>query len=342
MNTITGLAMACALVIPASPAAAQGDIQEQVERIVSSALTIAADALDNLKDERAARNAGRDPQSGPGNVGRDPRSGPGDDRGPAYTEKFEKTIRLGRSGRLELRSYSGNVEVVGGSGDDVKITATKITHASSESAARAALSAMAIDVNERPGGVSIQAQPTRGRSISVDVNYVISVPAGASLELTTYSGDVTVRNMAGDIRLKSYSGDVVVRDGKPTDIDIDCTSGDVSLEQIEGERVQVHSLSGDIVYKGKLSKTGRYELRTNSGDVQVITDGGASFEVEARTFSGDVTSDFALKLGGTAASSFGNNNRGARRNNDIRGVVNDGGALLSLHSLSGDILISKR
>jgi hypothetical protein len=84
-------------------------------------------------------------------------------------------------------------------------------------------------------------------------------------------------------------------------------------------------------------------LSTNSGDVQVVTDGGASFELEARTFSGDVTSDFALKLGGTLPSSFaGGGNRGARRNNDIRGVANDGGALLTLHSFSGDILISKR
>jgi hypothetical protein len=329
MKTITGIVMTCALVIPASPAAAQGDIQNQVERIVSSALTIAADALDNLADDRAGRAQRQ-------------RGADRDDRGPAYTDKFEKTVRLGRNGRLELRSYSGDVEIVGGAGDEVKITATKIAHGSSEATARASMTAMAIEVNERPGAVSIQAQPTRGRSISVDVNYIISVPAGTSLDLTTYSGDVTTRNMTGDVRLKTYSGDVVVRDGKPTDIEIDCTSGDVSLEQVDSERVQVHALSGDIVYKGKLSKTGRYELRTNSGDVQVVTDGGASFELEARTFSGDVTSDFALKLGGNLSTSLTGNNRGARRNNDIRGIVNDGGAFLSLHSLSGDILISKR
>jgi DUF4097 and DUF4098 domain-containing protein YvlB len=127
-----------------------------------------------------------------------------------------------------------------------------------------------------------------------------------------------------------------------TGLEIDAKSGDVSIEQVDSDRVQVSSLSGDIVYKGKLSKSGRYELRTNSGDVQVVTDGGASFEVEARTFSGDVTSDFAMKLGSNLSSSLTGNNRGARRNNDIHGVVNDGGAFLSLHSLSGDILISKR
>jgi DUF4097 and DUF4098 domain-containing protein YvlB len=331
MKTITGILVTCALVIPASPAAAQGDIQDQVERIVSSALTIAADALDSVVEDRADRAARQ-------------RGGPGrDDRGPAYTEKFEKTVRLGRNGRLELLSYSGDVEIVGGSGEDVKVTATKSTHSGNEQAARAALSAMAIEINERPGAVAIQAKPTSGRSNSVEVNYVISVPAGTSLDLKTYSGDVTIRSMSGDIRLKSYSGDVVVREGKPASIDLDSVSGDVSLEQIDSERVKVNSLSGDVVFKGKLSKTGRYDLSTNSGDVQVVTDGGASFEVEARTFSGDVTSDFPLKLGGNFSSQLsGNNSRGARRNNDIRGIANDGGALLTLHSFSGDILISKR
>jgi hypothetical protein len=325
MKSITGILITYALVFPSAPAAAQGDLGRQVERIVSSALTLAADALDDLVDERDPRAA---------------RQRDRDDRGPEYTDKFEKTVKIGRNGRLELMNYSGDVEVTGSTGDDVRITATKVTHASSEQTARAALSAMMIDVTERPGVVTVSAQPTRGRSNGVEVNYVIAVPAGTSVELRTFSGDVTIRSVSGgDVRLKSYSGDVVVKDGKLTGVEIDCTSGDVAIEQVESDRIQVSSLSGDIVYKGKLSKSGRYELRSNSGDIQVVTDGGASFNVQAATFSGDVTSDFPMKLG--IPSSFAGG-RGARRNNDITGVVNDGGAQLSLHSLSGDILISKR
>jgi hypothetical protein len=322
MKTITGILISYALAVPAAPAAAQGDLEHQVQRIVSSALTLAADALDDAVAARAVRQRG-----------------PREDRGPEHTEKFEKTVRLGRNGRLELTNFSGDVEIAGGSGDDAKITATKVTHSNNEQTARAALSAMAIEVTERPGGAAIVAQPTRGRTNSVEVNYVISVPSGTSLDLKTYSGDVTIRNMTADVHLKSYSGDVVVRDGKPA-LDLESISGDVSIEQIESDRVKVNSISGDVILRGKLSKTGRYDLSTNSGDVQVITDGGASFELEARTFSGDVSSDFPLKLG-ALPSSFSPPSKGGRRN-DIRGTVNDGGALLSLHSFSGDILISKR
>lgn len=328
MKTITGLLVTYALAVPAAPATAQGHYEYQIERIISSALTLAADALDDAVADRAGR------QRGPGR---------GQTRGPEYTEKFEKTVRLGRNGRLELSNLSGDIEITGGSGDDVKVSATKVAHAPDEQTARAALTATTIEVVERSGVVTISAQPTRGRTAGVEVNYVISVPTGTSLALRTYSGDVTVTNVSSDIRLNSLSGDIVVKDGKPSMIEIDSVSGDVSLEQTESERVQVNSVSGDIVFKGKLAKTGRYEMKTHSGDVQVVTDGGASFELEAGTLSGDVSSDFAVKLTGSGTgTSFLPRDRGPRRNGDIRGVANDGGAVLSLHSFSGDILISKR
>ena len=330
MKTITGILVTYALAVPATPATAQGHYEYQIERIISSALTLAADAIDDAVAAREAR------QRGPAGRGRET-------RGPEYTEKFDKTVRLGRNGRLELMNLSGDVQIIGASGDDVKVSATKVTHAADEATGRTALTATTIEVVERPGVVTISSQPTRGRSTSVEVNYVITVPTGTSLALRTYSGDVNVTNVSSDIRLNSLSGDIVVKDSKPSMIEIDSVSGDVSLEQAESERVQVNSVSGDIVFKGKLAKTGRYELKTHSGDVQVVTDGGASFELEAGTLSGDVSSDFALKLTGSGTgTSFGPRDRGSRRNGDIRGVANDGGAVLSLHSFSGDILISKR
>jgi DUF4097 and DUF4098 domain-containing protein YvlB len=150
-----------------------------------------------------------------------------------------------------------------------------------------------------------------------------------------------VKNVAGEVRLNSLSGDVTVKDSKPTDVDIESVSGDVSLEQVDTERMRVHSVSGDVVFKGALSKSGHYELSTNSGDVQVVTDRNASFDVEAKTFSGDVNVDFPMKLRGTTTTSFGGS-KGPRRNGDIRGTVNAGGAQLELQSFSGDIQISRR
>lgn len=336
MKTITGLLLTYALAVPAAPAAAQADwsrdIERHVERIADYALALAADALGDLVAEREQGRNDRVPR-------RDPDRARG--RGPAYTDTFTRTVRLGRNGRLELDNLSGDVEVTGVGGDDVKIVATKLVRSPNEATARTALDAMHIEVTERPGLVSVSARPTRGRSGGAEVNYVITVPAGTSLSLKSVSGDVTVSKVSGDVQLNSLSGDVVVKDAKPRIVTVESVSGDVSLEQVSGERVNVNVISGDVVLSGPLASTGRYDLRSHSGDVQVILEGNPGFELEAGSFSGDVSSEFALTLRGAVRSSF-SGNRGPGRNSDIRGTANDGGALLSLHSFSGDILITKR
>jgi hypothetical protein len=337
MKSITGMLMLSALVVPASPAAAQGNLQYQIERIADYALTIAADALGELVDERDDR-ARRDRdgrQRGPGR-GRDDR-----DRGEQFTDTVNKTVRLGRNGRLELESLSGDVEIIGGTGDDVRVTATKSIHSNNESTARRALNATEVQIAERPGLVTISAGPTQGRVSSVEVDYVISVPSGTSVSVDSFSGDISVRNITGDLQVNSKSGDVVVKDAKPRIAEIEIVSGDVSLEQVDSERVQVKSVSGDITLIGRLARNGRYDLGTHSGDIQVVPVGNPGFEIEARTFSGDVSSDFPLKLR-PGLTNLRDTGRGPNRNNDIRGTVNDGGAVLSLHSFSGDILINKR
>jgi hypothetical protein len=334
MKTITGVLVLSALVVPSTPAAAQGNLAYQIERIVDYSLTIAADALGDLVDDRASRDRDerQDRQRGPGARG---------DRGPEFTEMFTKTVRLGRNGRLELDNLSGDVEVTGNGGDDVKITATKRVHAPNESAGRGALNAIEIQVTDRAGVVSISAGPTRGRFSSGEIDYIISVPTGTNLSLKTVSGDVSVRNITGDLVVNSFSGDVVVGDARPRAIEIELVSGDVSLEKVDSERVHVKSVSGDIILTGKLAKTGRYDISTHSGDIQVIPEGNPGFDLEAATFSGDVSSDFGLRLGG-GRNNLNPGDRGSRRNNNIRGTVNDGGATLSLHTFSGDILITKR
>jgi hypothetical protein len=338
MKTITGVLVVSALVVPPAPAAAQGNLQYQIERIVDYSLTLAADALGNAVDGLEARQRSPQPPRPP----RPPRDrNDRDDRGPEFTEMFTRTVRLGRTGRLELENLSGDVDVTANNGDDVRITATKRVRTSNESTGRSALSATDIQVSERSGFVSITSGPTRGRFGSVEIDYMISVPVGTALSLKTLSGDISVDGAAGDVRVNTTSGDVVLKNARPRDVDVEVVSGDISLEQVDSERVQIKSVSGDIVLSGKLTKGGRYELTTHSGDIQVILEGNPGFDLEAGTFSGDISSDFAVKLGGTLRNNIRPTGPG-RRNGDVRGTVNDGGLLLLLHSFSGDILINKR
>ena len=311
MKTITGLLITGALLVPAAPAAAQShDVQRDIDHIVDASIALAADALDQLAAARAQSSAERDRSRERARQARE-RARARQDREnlPEYTEVFSKTVRLGRNGRLDLDSVAGNVEITGGGGDEVRITATKKAHAPTEAAARDQLRATDIVVTERTGNVSIQAEATRGRQGLAAVDYMITVPSGTDLLLNTIAGDITLKSTSGDIRIDSKAG--------------------------------------DIEYRGRLMKNGHYEFRTTGGDVHIVPDASA-FDVEASTFSGEFSSDFALKLQGTTTrNSFGGNGGrgilglpGGR--GTLRGTYNEGGPVLSIRSLSGDISITKK
>jgi DUF4097 and DUF4098 domain-containing protein YvlB len=97
----------------------------------------------------------------------------------------------------------------------------------------------------------------------------------------------------------------------------------------------MRSVSGSLEYAGRLSRSGRYELRTHSGNVRVTPVGTQSFSLEATTFSGDVRSDYPLTVEGQIGNRF-------RRRNSVRGTFGSGGAMLTLQSFSGNIVIVKQ
>ncbi len=50
-------------------------------------------------------------------------------------------------------------------------------------------------------------------------------------------------------------------------LEVSAVSGDTVLNQCQTDRAQVNTVNGDITYNGRLSKAGRYELKTHSGDI---------------------------------------------------------------------------
>ena len=82
-------------------------------------------------------------------------------------------------------------------------------------------------------------------------------------------------------------------------------------------------------------KGGRYEFNSHSGNVRLAVAGGAGYEVEANSWSGNVQSDVTLAGGLQPAG------RGPRRKSVI-GVVGDGSAMVEITTFSGNVHIIKR
>jgi DUF4097 and DUF4098 domain-containing protein YvlB len=303
-------------------------------------------------------------------------------RGPEVTEAFSRTVRLGRDGTFDLENVSGDIEVTGGNGNDVRIDATKRARHPDSAEAKAILQDLVINVSERGGNVDVRTEyprynNRRNRYGYASVDFTVSVPRDASVMLKSISGAVKVTNVNGELRaesisggvaitaarkirtIKSISGDVQVTDSQSDDLTAGSTSGSVILRNVKTRIVELQSISGDlrltdvdadhaemrtvsgnVEYTGRLSRTGRYEFQSHSGNVRLIPMGNPSFSIEATTFSGNVRTDFPLTLG--VPQSFVRGPQGRRQNQSVRGTVGSGGAMITMQSFSGDIVIAKQ
>ena len=302
------------------------------------------------------------------------RRGGGSGRGPEYTENFSRTVRIGRTGALDLQNVAGDISVTGGGGDDVRIEAVKRVRHPNEAEAKALLSEIQIEVADRGGRVEVRAEYPRRRNWSGGVDFTVSVPRDASVALRSVSGTVKVTNINGELRaetvsgdiitmtakklrvaktvsgdveiseseadelsLGSVSGDVIVNRLKGNGFDAQSVSGDLRLTDVEIDHASIRSVSGDVDYSGRLARNGRYQFQSHSGDIRVTPADAKGFAIEASTFSGDVRSDYALTLQTSPGNSFT-----PGRNRSVRGSFGDAGATLTLQSFSGDIVIVKQ
>jgi DUF4097 and DUF4098 domain-containing protein YvlB len=210
------------------------------------------------------------------------------------------------------------------------------------------------------------------RNINVSVDYNITTPASThltvksisgSVKVTDIKGEVAAESVSGDVRIGgsgrvgtaksvsgnvevsdtqidgalsagSISGDVVLRRLTARRIDTSSISGEVTIEDVQCERIDAQSISGTVGFGGPLARSGRYSLKSHSGEVRVAISGGSGFEVEASSFSGEVRSDLPITTRGTT------NDRSRHR--ILSGTYGDGSAVLELTTFSGSILITKR
>jgi DUF4097 and DUF4098 domain-containing protein YvlB len=164
------------------------------------------------------------------------------------------------------------------------------------------------------------------RSFRDDVRVRISSPPGADVDLSTASADVEARGNYGSAKVNTASGDIqfehIAGDGQVNsasgDVEIErvdggltvnTASGDVEIRRIGGD-AKVRAASGDIqVHEADSSlkvqtasgdveaasvREGEVTLQTASGDIEVGIKQGSKLWIDARSMSGETTSELEL------------------------------------------------
>jgi DUF4097 and DUF4098 domain-containing protein YvlB len=166
-----------------------------------------------------------------------------------------------------------------------------------------------------------------------DINAVsgdVVVLGAPGLDATIVSGELRVKDIAGDAYLQTVSGDIRA-EGIRGSIETETVSGDIDLLDVsEARSVFAKTVSGDITYRGDIRPEGQYRLRAHSGDVEMVIPAGSEFDFEATTFNGTIDSAFEIKVMGKISPK------------EIKGTVGKGGASVRLNTFSGNVDLKKR
>lgn len=232
------------------------------------------------------------------------------------TEQFQQTYQLSPGGRVSLSNITGKVRVVGGSGNEVRVEAVK--RARSAEALREA----EIKVDASGNHVRIETDYPNHRlagrqgSYNFDgreaarVDYVVSVPRGATLEdVSTVNGPIEIEGVSGAVRVSSVNGGISARG----------LAGTAKLSVVNGKLEATFD---------RLSEAQAITLNSVSGRIELVIPSDSNALIKANTVSGQITNDFNLPV-----------KRGEYVGRSLAGQLGSGGPSIKLSNVSGAINI---
>jgi len=210
-----------------------------------------------------------------------------------------------------------------------------------------------VDQVQHGNGIEINSHLLPGADAdSGQVEYVLSVPADASVNMRTSTGTLKAEKMRGDVTMEGTTASVDVRDVqnahvhvrtlsgpvtltniKGGHVEVSSVSGDVMLNTVTGPNVQVLSSSGKIIYNGDFGIGGEYNLSSHTGDIEATAPPQASIDVVAQSTKGTVDSDFSLEPRHTSFTT--------KVGSTFAGTMNKALSLVKLNSFSGKIHLRK-
>jgi hypothetical protein len=241
--------------------------------------------------------------------------------GAAAAQDFQRSYNLEAGGTISIINVSGDVVLTGYDGSAVVVEGHKQGRDRDM---------VEVEDESTPGRVSLRAKYPNNCNCDASVKFEVRVPrssnislekistasgnlkaegfTGRAINLTTASGDVTVRGVSGEIRASSASGTVHVSDASGT-VNASSASGDVDVELT------------------RLDGNGDMRFSSASGDVNVRLPSSIDARVSMSTVSGSIETNFPIEV---KTDRYGSGSR-------AEGQLGNGARLLKLSSASGNV-----
>lgn len=270
-------------------------------------------------------------------------------------ERVDARTQAAPDGVVEIDGAGGTLRIVGWDKPEVWVTGTL------------GKGAEGLELGGTSRRIRVDVE-TSGNPHSVISHLEIHVPAGSRIEVDAMSADIDVLDVTGTVTADTVAGSISVTG----------TSREVSLESVNGSvdvacacaRAHVESVNGSVTVKGA---HGEVEASTVNGTLSVV---GGSFErakletVNGRiTFEGELQSQATLDVesvggsvelrlpaktdadftvntfSGSIRNAWGTPGRNTSRytsEQELTFTAGAGGATVTVQTLSGDVIITKR
>lgn len=174
---------------------------------------------------------------------------------------------------IVLNNDTGTIHVrAGGSGSDVTIQATK--HNGWGTNANDVNVTYTQDTASNTVSVNVVRLNNASFFTSASVDFDVTVPGSAALQLKTNTGSIDVSGVSGQMMLTSNTGSVQASGGT-----------------LSGNS-QLITNTGSVTFTGSISQTGTYQFQTNTGSVNVTLPGASVFHLDASTDTGSINTNF--------------------------------------------------
>ncbi|HTR81545.1 MAG TPA: DUF4097 family beta strand repeat-containing protein [Bacteroidota bacterium] len=281
-----------------------------------------------------------------------------DSDGGSTNRHIEKTFTATRGGNLVLETDAGDVDVQTWDQEQVSVKvdiegsdrrSEKFDVQFSQSGDRISVIGKSNDNNFFKWDVG-----------DLDISYHVMVPKKYSVKATTSGGNMTLRDMEGDVRFETSGGNVTVSSVDGT-VNINSSGGNLEAQNIKGMlkgetsggNIRASEIAGDVDLE---TSGGEVDISSSGGSVHAETSGGGVMlklsgenkGVDVHSSGGDIdifvndsiTANLeASTSGGKVRCELPITVRGDMSDDELRGKINGGGNMIRAETSGGDVRI---
>lgn len=227
------------------------------------------------------------------------------------TKTEERTFDFTAGGRIQVIGDAGFIRVESWDKNEVSLRYTKRAWDSNRRSAERRLEDLQVEISDQPGQLSIRQVPgfeekdfnfldlfdpdrwSHSRHAS-RIEFELKVPRQCHLLLEADEGDITVRQIEGEVQADSDEGNIVLENISHGEVSVETDEGEIDCRQLllEGYRLQLSSDEGtirasDVTARSLWAETDEGDLvllRVNAGGGKLNSDEG-DIELEAARFN---------------------------------------------------------